>query len=89
MAPYAQTVFTYQGTHLVINQCEDKTHGCQDSCQFIEPGIYQCLCDDLNAHVYDFKCICNQGYSGDGNECTGKWIFNPCVKKIFLSFLRA
>jgi hypothetical protein len=55
----------------VINQCEDNTHGCQDSCQFIEPGIYQCVCDDPNAHVYDFnQCICNQGYSGDGNECT-------------------
>ena len=65
------------------------------------PDINECASDDANnCHTNaacsntsgSFTCSCNQGYTGDGITCTGKWyrlilIFYPIFFQISMSVL--
>ena len=45
---------------LDIDECTDSTHNCDT----------QATCTNS---VGSFTCTCNDGYSGDGTNCTGKF----------------
>jgi hypothetical protein len=61
-----------------IDHCNDNTNGCYDTCKYLGPGLYECICLDPNAVLVDgTSCSCKSGYSGNGlyytaiNYCTG------------------
>jgi hypothetical protein len=61
----------------VINYCLGNTHGCQDICDFIGPGVYQCNCHDPNAYPVKNTCVCTRGYNINGTTCNA---INMCVE---------
>jgi hypothetical protein len=80
------TVQGYSGnglTCLAINYCTEDTHGCSDACNVTGPDTFDCLCTDLLATLSGKTCICPNGDSGNGRNCTGNHIF-PTFKFIFI-----
>jgi hypothetical protein len=62
-------------TCLAINYCTEDTHGCSDVCNVTGPGTFDCLFTDPLATLSGKTCICPNGYSGNGRNCSGNHIF--------------
>ena len=56
----------------VENPCISGSHNCHT----------HATCHTISAAAGDFSCVCNNGYSGDGETCTGNfatysWFIQP------------
>jgi hypothetical protein len=73
---FAIFIFFLLMTCLAINYCTEDTHGCSDVCNVTGPGTFDCLCTDPLATLSGKTCICPNGYSGNGRNCT---VINYCL----------
>ena len=64
-----QAPLFYQNVYLTtadIDECQDGSHNCNENAE----------CSNT---VGSFECLCNPGYSGNGQNCSGKNICHYLV----------
>lgn len=76
----------HKGLYYSVGDREVKA-GCGEECfcrtQYGEPECRPLKChDDATCKIESglWDCYCNEGYQGNGTQCTGKFLFSRCLR---------